>query len=121
LAALTVRSSANRKDDVMAGSSRSWIVLPIASAIGLFFAWVDSRPTWDDAGVMVLAILMVSGMFGAVFPRRAWLWALGVGIWIPLWSIVNTGDYKTGLVLVFAFLGAYAGAALRLLFRSSPA
>ncbi|HEX9027598.1 MAG TPA: hypothetical protein VF823_00400 [Anaerolineales bacterium] len=83
------------------------------AAAGAGIALVDSRPTWDDTGITVLALLAVSGLLGAISPRRAWLWALAVGIWIPLLAILRGGSYGMLVVLLFPLIGAYAGAGLR--------
>lgn len=84
-----------------------------ALACGAGIAYVDSRPTWDDTGVTAAAVLAVSGLLGLASPRRAWLWALAVGAWVPAWGIANSGNYGSLLALAFAFAGAYAGAGVR--------
>lgn len=91
----------------------------IAPCLGLLIAYVDSRPTWDDTGISVLAVLAASGGLGLLGPKRPWLWALAVGIWIPLYAILWTHNYGAVLALVFAFVGAYTGAALRLVLQKA--
>ncbi len=67
------------------------MVLFVASlAIGAGITYVDSRPNWDDTGVTVAAILVSCGILGAAGPSRPWLWALAVGLWIPLLGIACT-------------------------------
>src|SRR5574339_470079 len=39
------------------------ILLALAVLTGLFIAFVDSRPTWDDTGITVGAMLLSSGLF----------------------------------------------------------
>jgi hypothetical protein len=90
-----------------------WICLTTALIFGLLIAWVDSRPTWDDTGISVGALLIVTGLLGLVAPERPWLWALAVGIWIPAYGIIAHANYGLLLVLVIAFVGAYAGALIR--------
>ena len=81
-----------------------------ASLIGLLIAFVDSRPAWDDTGITVGALLLVSAIFGALRPRYAWAGALAVGAWIPLLGVVLRHNYGSVLALAFAFGGAYCGA-----------
>jgi hypothetical protein len=94
------------------------ILLVVAFALGILVTYVDSRPNWDDTGVTAAAILLICGILGAAGPRQPWLWALAVGLWIPILGIVRTQNYGSLLALAVAFVGAYAGMALRRLARS---
>ena len=85
----------------------------IALAFGGLVTYVDSRPTWDDTGVTAGTLLVISGMFGFVEPRHPSLWALALGVWIPLLSILRTQNYSAMLALIVTFVGAYGGMALR--------
>ncbi len=96
------------------------VLLAVALVLGWLVAYVDSRPTWDDTGVTVAALLIISGALGFLGPKRPWLWALALGVWIPLVGIVRTQNYGTMLALVVAFAGAYGGMVIRRLF-SGPA
>ena len=89
------------------------LVLFGAVAVGLALAYVDSRPSWDDTGVTAGALLLAAFLLAALAPRRPWVVALAVGIWIPLFGIVGRGNYGSLLALVVAFAGAYAGSLLR--------
>lgn len=94
--------------------SLTWKLLFVASlAFGGLFAFVDSRPTWDDTGVLAFGILVTCGVFGALGPRQPWLWALAVGLWIPVHGIVTAHNYGSLLALVFSMGGAYAGMGVR--------
>lgn len=42
-----------------------------AIILGLFFAYVDSRPTWDDTGVLAFAIAIACAILGYLGPQRA--------------------------------------------------
>jgi nicotinamide riboside transporter PnuC len=99
------------------------LLLTVALLSGLFVAYVDSRPTWDDAGITAVAIFLVSGLLTMLGYRRPWLLAIAVGVWIPLFEGGFTRNGASLLALVVAFLGAYAGWLLRTGFRkaSSPA
>ncbi len=96
-------------------------VLAAAAAVGVAIAWVDSRPNWDDTGISAGALLLSSAVFGAAAPRTPWLWALAVGLWIPLFGILRDHNYSVILVLAFTFAGAYIGAGLRRLFAPPDA
>jgi hypothetical protein len=85
------------------------LLLAAAVLTGLFAAYVDSRPTWDDTGILAFGILIVSGLITLLGYRRPWVIALAVGIWIPLHDILITHNYGSILALVFAFVGAYGG------------
>ncbi len=85
------------------------LMLVIALGIGGLITYVDSRPTWDDTGITAFAILVTCGVLAALRPSRPWLWALAVGLWIPLVQIVRAGNYASLLALVMAFAGGYGG------------
>jgi len=81
---------------------------------GLFLAYIDALPKWDDTGILVGGLLLVSGLLALLGYRRPWLLALAVGLWIPLHDITLTHDFRMLLVLIFPFAGAYLGWALHL-------
>lgn len=94
----------------------NWLLFIFALIVGLTIAYVDSRPWWDDAGVTAFSLLVSAGVFGLVGPQRPWLWALAIGIWIPLHAIarnLSLGSLGMLVVLAFPFAGAYAGMAIR--------
>jgi hypothetical protein len=104
---------------------RNAVLLGAALLSGLSTAYVDSRSGWDDAGVTAFSMLIFSGILGYLGPRRPWLWALGVGLWVPHHALIanpSPGSAAMFAVLVFTFAGAYGGAALRhlLLRLASP-
>ncbi|HUE04619.1 MAG TPA: hypothetical protein VMR62_34020 [Bryobacteraceae bacterium] len=98
-----------------------WALLIAAIMIGLAIAWVDSRPHWDDSGITAGSLLLSAGVLGLIGPRRPWLWALAIGMWIPLYLIarqmashtVTLGSASNLVILVFPMAGAYAGMAVR--------
>ena len=95
------------------------ILLTIAVLAGLFSAYVDSLPTWDDTGILAGSLLLVSGLLTLLGHRRPWLIALAVGLWIPLHDIYLSHDFSMLLVLLFPFVGAYGGWAVRLGIRKT--
>lgn len=84
-----------------------YLVLSIVT--GLFIAWIDSRPNWDDTGITVFMILCASSLFSFLAGEKPWLIALAVCSWIPIWAIVSTHNYGSFLALVPGFAGAYIG------------
>jgi hypothetical protein len=89
------------------------ILAVIGLAAGLGLAYIDSRPRWDDAGILVGAILLASGLVALLGFKRPWLLALMVGIWIPLHGILISHNLGSIIALAIAFAGAYAGWAAR--------
>ncbi len=91
----------------------NWTVLLTSTMFGLAFVYLDSRPTWDDTGVLAFGILVATAMLGLTGVGCPWLVAITVGSWIPAYNIAVTLDYASLLALAIAFFGAYSGAALR--------
>ena len=85
------------------------ILLAVAVLAGLFSAYVDSSPNWDDTGILAGGLLLISGLLTLLGHRKPWLIALAVGIWIPLHDIYLSHDPRMLLVLLFPLVGAYGG------------
>lgn len=88
-------------------------LLAVAIALGIFIGYVDSRPTWDDTGVTAGVVLISTAVLGALAPQRPWVWALCIGLWIPIFGILGSSNYGSLLALAIAFVGAYGGMLLR--------
>jgi hypothetical protein len=87
----------------------------------------------DDAGVLVLCILVVTLLLGCLHPRRAWQWALLVGPCITaadLYSLrfetarpsLNGAvgfALLTGFVILVGLAGSYAGVIVRKVISSA--
>jgi hypothetical protein len=101
-----------------AASLKEILVLAAALVIGLAIAFVDTRPTWDDTGITAFALPAAGVLIGLMVRRRPWLYALALGIWIPLWGALAKGNLGLFLVLPIPFAGVYLGWWLR---RSSGA
>lgn len=101
------------------GSTTQKVFAILALIAGLGFAYIDSRPSWDDTGILVGAILLTCGLLALLGFRRPWLLALLVGVWIPLHGILISHNFGSIIALVPAFLGAYAGWMLRRLLDAS--
>ena len=89
----------------------TYLVLSLVA--GAVIAWMDSRPGWDDTGITAGTIVLVSALFGYLWPSRPWIWALTVSLWIPLHAIILSGDFKMLLITLFGFAGSYLGAAVK--------
>ncbi len=92
------------------------ITLAVAISLGLLIAYIDSRPTWDDAGITLGALLLGGFIIGLMIQRHPWLYALAFGIWIPLWNLIQTHCFNLLPVLLFPFVSVYSGWALRKLY-----
>ena len=99
-----------------------------ASSGGLAIGWMDTHN--DEASVTVAALLVLRSLVGCIDrsgTRRAWLWALLIGVWVPVLSYVlpplgfapvNPGLPRTvpsylalaAFVFVACIAGGYAGA-----------
>lgn len=90
------------------------LLLGIAVLAGLFSAYVDSRPNWDDTGLLVGGLLLVSGLLTLLGHRRPWLIALAVGAWIPVYEIIKSHDFMMLVILLIPLIGAYSGWLVRL-------
>ena len=94
-------------------------LLVFAVSCGLVIAFIDTRPKWDDTGITVFALLVGSGLIGLLTDRRPWLYALAVGIWLPLWYLITAHNPTLLVTLVFPFIGEYIGWALRLALKKN--
>lgn len=93
-----------------------WLYL-LTAFIGFIIGWWDLRAT--EVSVPVLLLLTFGFFFGFALPRRAWIGALLLGMWIPLLAIVSANlgvtqpeqpiSIASLLVFVFPLVGAYAG------------
>ena len=95
------------------------ILLVLGLLAGLFFAYVDALPNWDDTGILAGLLLLTSGLLTLLGYRRPWLLALAVGLWIPLHDVFVLHDLRIFLVLIIPFVGAYAGWAAHQVFRKT--
>jgi len=85
------------------------VVLAIAILFGITIAWVDTRPHWNDTGITVMLLLLVSLVCGYFTTQKPWLIAFAAGLWVPLFNIALTGNFGVLAALGFTFAGAYAG------------
>jgi hypothetical protein len=102
------------------------VLLVLAVLMGLFIAYVDSRPTWDDTGITAGTMLLSSGLVTLLGYRRPWLIALAIGLWTPFYETYLSHNFSLPGVILFPLLilliplvGAYAGWAVRLGIRKT--
>lgn len=85
------------------------VLLALGVAAGLFIAYVDSRPGWDDTGITAGLLLVSAGALTLLGYRRPWLMALAVGIWLPAYYIYQSQAWSMLVTLLIPLIGAYAG------------
>jgi hypothetical protein len=94
---------------------RNRLLLGAAVAAGVSIAYIDSSLGWDATGITAFSMFIVAAVLGFFGPQQPWLWALGVGIWIPLHAVKADPSLASAamvIVLLFPLGGAYAGMAL---------
>ncbi len=99
--------------------AKFWVILTLSIVVGLAIGWLDSRPSWDDAGITVGFILIAAAILGISEPSRAWLWGIIVGVGVMLLDILLRNSYAASVAILFGFVGAYGGALLRKAFGST--
>jgi hypothetical protein len=91
---------------------RSEALIPVAVASGLAIAWIDSSPGWDSTGITAGLLLLAGGVIAAIARNRPWLWALLVGLPVPIVELTAGGNAGSFLALGFAATGALVGWAI---------
>ncbi len=100
-------------------------VLCIALAVmgGFLAGAVDFNN--DEPQAAVIVIIAFTGLLGFLQPRKAWRWALIVGLGVPIAYLIATalgyhaksvgepGWYASLIALIPAFISAYCGVLLR--------
>ena len=93
--------------------------------VGIVIALFDLRAS----EVQLPAFLLLTFGFFAGFaqPRRAWLWGLMLGVWVPIFGFIALGvglapyypqqQFGSFIAIVPAFIGSYGGALVK---RISP-
>jgi hypothetical protein len=86
------------------------MLIIIALGLGVCIGWIDSRPSWNDTGITAIIVFGVTALLGLTFPKRAWIWAILISIWIPIWNILLRSNYESLIAVAIALVGAYGGA-----------
>lgn len=102
---------------------RSIGLLLLAMLLGIYIGLVDFRS--DEVQNAVLLIVIFTFLFGLLSPRRAWRWALAIGLGVPIVHYtahwlgvpprypVQPGMSGCFLALIPAFIGTYLGVFVR--------
>lgn len=90
--------------------------LVVALLIGMGIGYIDTRPTWDDTGVTVGALLVAGALAGVAAPRRFWLSGLALGLPVLIMNIGAHGNYGAALAVAASIAGAGLGALSRKFF-----
>jgi hypothetical protein len=88
---------------------RPAVLMALALVIGLIIALADSSPGWDSTGITAGALVLAAGITAFVGRDRPWVWALLVGLPIPVIEIATLGTTGSLLALLFAAIGAAIG------------
>lgn len=105
----------------------TFLLSMVAVTGGAWIGYADSRS--DDVFITLGLLMGFCALLGLVGPRRPWLWAPLVGIWVPVLDAIlpklgfapqRPGESftylsalaVTGLVMAVCFAGAYLGALL---------
>jgi hypothetical protein len=99
--------------------TREVVLLAAAVAAGAAIGFVDSRPSWDDTGITVFALLIAGAVSAALGGRRPWVFALLVGGFVPLLEIPRVGGSGPLFALLFSSVGAGIGYVLGSTFDGS--
>ncbi len=99
----------------------SWWMPLCAAFLGFMIGWFDLKAT--EVSPIALMLLTFGFFTGFARPRRAWLWGLLLGMWIPVFAYAGAAAHVTNptptelvtsfLALVFPLAGAYAGVVVR--------
>ena len=110
---------------IVAKHHRQFDMLFILLALtgGFLAGAVDFNNNEPQAAVIVIVVL--AGLLGFIQPRKAWRWALIVGLGIPIVYLIATalgyqskgvpepGWYASLMALIPAFISTYCGVLLR--------
>ncbi len=79
----------------------------------------------DEPQAAVIVIVVFAGLLGSIQPRKAWRWALIVGLGVPIVYLIATalgyhaksvgepGWYASLIALIPAFISTYCGVLVR--------
>src|SRR5512136_2579007 len=111
----------------MAPARYRWQLEVVYTAIALIGAALAGAVDFnnDEPQATVIVILVFAGLLGFIQPRKAWRWALIVGLGVPIVYLIATalgyhaksvgepGWYASLIALIPAFISAYGGVLLR--------
>jgi len=97
---------------VASGFPRFALIMTVAVALAI--AWLDSRPSWDDAGITAL-LLFLTAAGSAISGVSWWLSCILAGTPIVLWELWTGPGVLIAIPFVLA--GGLAGFFLRRLLK----
>lgn len=78
-------------------------------AVGTAIGYLDSRPGWDDTGITAGLLLLVAALVAGVDGGNPWVWALLVGLPLPIIELSGSGSTASLAALLFTGIGAGIG------------
>jgi hypothetical protein len=93
-------------------TARLTATVSIACLVGLGIGYIDTRPTWDDAGVMAGALLIAGALVGGAAPRWCWLSGLALGLPVLALNVATHANYGSALAIGISLIGAGIGAVI---------
>lgn len=93
----------------------------VALLVGGCIGYVDSRATWDDAGVTAAALLVAAGLIALARPRAWWLVGLATGVPVLAFNVAIYHRFASTIALAFTLVGAAVGASIRRMLRGALA
>jgi hypothetical protein len=104
-----------------------WQLTALCTALALIGGFIAGAVDFnnDEPQAAVIVIIVFAGLLGFIQPRKAWRWALIVGLGVPIVyliaaalgyqpkSVPEPGWYASLIALIPAFISAYCGVLLR--------
>jgi hypothetical protein len=100
-------------NDDRAWSSRSTaadlVYVTVAMACGFAIGYVDSRTTWDDAGITAAAVATTAGLLSVLRPRVWWSIGLVAGLPVLVFNVSLHGNWGAAMAIVISVVAAAIG------------
>ncbi len=90
-------------------TKHSLIAPAIGLLVGLGIGYVDSRPTWDDAGITAGALFLAAAVLAAARPKLFWLTGLAVGLPVLAMNALLHSNYGSAIAVGFSLVGSAVG------------
>jgi hypothetical protein len=90
-------------------TKRALIAPAIGLLVGLGIGYVDTRPTWDDAGITGGALFLAAAVLAAARPGLFWLTGLAVGLPVFAMNALLHSNYSSAIAVGFSVVGSAVG------------